>query len=71
MLRMFLTIFVAVLFLLLPSNCYADTDWQKSLAKGYHELAVGNAQNAISIFSGKVKGHPDSAACHTALGRAY
>ena len=37
----------------------AKTDWDKSLAKGYHELAVGNTENAISIFTSKVKGHPD------------
>ncbi len=56
--------------LALPAS-NANTDWQKTLAKGYHELAVGNTENAISIFSSKVKNHPESAACHTALGRAY
>jgi Flp pilus assembly protein TadD len=64
-------VFSAISLLLVSSACYAQTDWQKALAKGYHELAVGNTENAIAIFSSKVKGHSDSAACHTALGRAY
>lgn len=53
------------------SISFAKTDWEKTLAKGYQELSVGNTENAITIFSIKVKGHPDSAACRTALGRAY
>jgi tetratricopeptide (TPR) repeat protein len=48
-----------------------DIDWQKTLEKGNHELAVGNTENAVAIFSSKVKKYPTSAACHTALGRAY
>ncbi len=64
-------IFGSILLLATASIAYAKTDWQKSLDKGYHELAVGNTENAIAIFSSKVKSHPDSAACHTALGRAY
>jgi Flp pilus assembly protein TadD len=46
-------------------------DWQTTLADGYQQLSVGNTEKAVSLFANKVKKHPDSAACHTALGRAY
>jgi tetratricopeptide (TPR) repeat protein len=45
-------------------------DWDKKLAKGYNELSIGNVNEAIDWFSGKVKSYPDSAACHTGLGLA-
>jgi Flp pilus assembly protein TadD len=60
-----------VLFVYTPNGIDAKTDWEKTLAKGYQELSVGNTENAIVLFSNKVKNHPDSAACRTALGRAY
>jgi len=57
--------------LLAPFSLAKETDWQKVLAEGNHELAVGNTNHAVAIFSQKVKKYPSSAACHTALGRAY
>jgi tetratricopeptide (TPR) repeat protein len=67
--RLFLaTSFLALLFA--PCS-FAETDWQKILAEGEHELAVGNTNHALTIFLQKVKKYPSSAACHTALGRAY
>jgi tetratricopeptide (TPR) repeat protein len=45
-------------------------DWNKKLEKGYYELSIGNVDQAIDWFRGKVKSNPSSAACHTALGTA-
>ena len=45
-------------------------DFEKKLSKGYHHLQIGNTDKAIKIFEGYVKKHPESGACHTALGRA-
>ena len=61
----------AAALLIVNQPTIAKSDWDKKLAKGYHELAVGNTENAIVIFSSKVKSNSQSAACHTALGRAY
>ena len=46
------------------------SDWDKKLEKGYYELSIGNVERAIRFFQEKVKAHPDSGACHTALGLA-
>ena len=56
---------------LAPISLSKEQDWQKVLAEGNHELVVGNTDHAVAIFSQKVKKYPSSAACHTALGRAY
>ncbi len=56
---------------LAPLSLSKENDWQKILAEGNHELAVGNTDHAVAIFSKKVNKYPSSAACHTALGRAY
>lgn len=45
-------------------------DWEKKLAKGYYELSIGNVDKAIDMFREKVKAHPESGACRTALGTA-
>jgi tetratricopeptide (TPR) repeat protein len=45
-------------------------DWDKKLEKGYYELSIGNIDKAVEMFQEKVKAHPDSGACHTALGLA-
>jgi Flp pilus assembly protein TadD len=45
-------------------------DWDKYLEKGYHQLSIGNTEEAVKIFSEKVRKYPSSAACHTGLGRA-
>lgn len=45
-------------------------DWEKKLGKGYYELSIGDVDKAITMFAEKVKAHPESGACHTALGVA-
>ena len=47
-----------------------DTDWEKELEKGNHELAIGKIDEAIKIFEKKVDKNPQSGACRTALGMA-
>ena len=53
-------------------DAYAEkpVDWDKKLAKGYNELSIGNVNEAIDWFSGKVKSYPTSAACHNGLALA-
>jgi Tfp pilus assembly protein PilF len=48
-----------------------EIDWDKTLASGYHELAIGNTEKAQSVFEGKSQKYPQSGACHTALGKTY
>lgn len=45
-------------------------DWNKKLESGYRQLSIGNVDEAIKFFTAKIKSHPQSAACHTALGKA-
>jgi Tfp pilus assembly protein PilF len=45
-------------------------NWDKKLEHGYQQLSIGNVDEAINIFSSKVKSYPQSGACHTALGKA-
>jgi tetratricopeptide (TPR) repeat protein len=45
-------------------------DWDKALEKGRYELSIGNVDKAIGMFQEKVNKHPESGACHTALGLA-
>ena len=54
------------------SEAHAEkpVDWDKKLAKGYHELSIGNVNEAVDWFSGKVKSYPASAACHNGLAMA-
>ena len=47
-----------------------DKDWNKELEKGYHELKMGNIDESIKIFQGKVNKNPSSGKCHCALGEA-
>lgn len=55
---------------LVPAALAKDIDWDKRLQKGYQELSLGNVNEAIKTFQSKVDSHPDSGACHTALGLA-
>ncbi len=66
-----LAIFILVLGLF-SNAAYAKStpDWEKMLEKGNHELAIGKIDEAIKIFEKKVDSHPESGACHTALGLA-
>ena len=54
----------------LPAEASKPVDWPKKLESGYRELSLGNVDKAIDMFQDKVKHHPESAACHTALGTA-
>lgn len=45
-------------------------DFEKKLAKGYHQLQTGDTEKAINFFAKKASKYPQSGACHTALGRA-
>jgi Ca-activated chloride channel family protein len=59
------------LFVLAPSvQAKGAPDWDDLLKKGNQQLAVGETDKAIELFQKTVKKYPQSAACHTALGRA-
>lgn len=59
------------LFFLSPGAlAKSNPDYSKKLKKGYHQLAIGNTDKAIKIFSRFAKKYPASGACHTALGQA-
>lgn len=47
-----------------------EKNWDKELEKGYHELKMGNIDESIKIFQGKVNKNPASGQCHCALGEA-
>ncbi len=64
-----LSILIASISSINPSSA-GQINWDKKLEKGYYELSIGNVDQAIKMFQEKVKGHPESAACHTALGLA-
>ncbi len=57
-------------FQAIPCAAKSETDYEKKLEKGHHELQIGNTDKAIKIFSSKVSKYPESGACHTALGQA-
>jgi len=63
-------------FFVLASNCSIPSlskdapDWNKTLAKGYQQLAMGNSKEAAKFFSEKVNKNPNSGPCHTAYGQA-
>jgi len=48
-----------------------DPNWDDVLKSGKQQLAIGETQKAIETFEKNVKKYPRSAACHTALGRAF
>jgi len=65
----------ALLLVLTVSSAYPvyaakAIDWDKRLQNGYKQMSIGNVDEALKLFESKVKAHPESAACHTALGRA-
>ncbi len=67
-------IFIAINCMLavsLPAIAGGETDWQKVLAEGNHELSMGNSEKAADIFAKKVSKYPNSAVCHVAMGKAY
>lgn len=45
-------------------------NWESNLQKGNYQLSIGNTEEAVKIFSEKVRKYPSSGACHTGLGRA-
>ncbi len=47
-----------------------DPNFDDLLKKGNQQLAVGETDKAIELFQKTVKKYPQSAACHTALGRS-
>lgn len=47
-----------------------DIDWDRTLAKGYDQLSKGNTEEAIKTFQEQVRKHPESAECHTGLGKS-
>ncbi|MDZ4836125.1 MAG: hypothetical protein SGJ27_20295 [Candidatus Melainabacteria bacterium] len=60
--------------LLLSGICGTDAfaktiDWNKELAKGYHDLEIGNKKEAEEFFAKKVAKYPTSGACHVAYGK--
>jgi tetratricopeptide (TPR) repeat protein len=48
----------------------SDPNFDDLLKKGNQQLAVGETDKAIELFQKTIKKYPQSAACHTALGRA-
>jgi len=68
---MCLLVLTYTLFFMAPMDASTkEQDWDKVLQKGYQLLSTGNTQEALVIFEAKVKKYPQSAACHTAEGRA-
>ncbi len=68
--NLFLTLILAVLTCTFSQVSAKDKDWNKELEKGYHELKMGNIDESIKIFQGKVSKNPSSGKCHCALGEA-
>lgn len=61
-----LTMAVAASFC--PGNCKSQVDWDKKLAKGYHDLETGDYDKALKFFQSEVDHHPESGAARTGLG---
>lgn len=61
---------IALLPLQAPALAKKDIDWDKRLAKGYHEMSIGNYEQAVKMFGSDVEKHPESGAARTALGMA-
>ena len=53
-----------------PAQAKSDPNFDDLLKKGNQQLAVGETDKAIELFQKTVKKYPQSAACHTALGKA-
>ena len=53
-----------------PAPAKGDPNFDDLLKKGNQQLAVGETDKAIELFQKTVKKYPQSAACHTALGKA-
>jgi tetratricopeptide (TPR) repeat protein len=53
-----------------PALSKGDPNFDDLLKKGREQLAIGETDKAIELFQKSVKKYPQSAACHTALGRA-
>ncbi len=45
-------------------------DWSKKLEKANHQLAIGEVDVAINLFSAEVKKHPEAGPPHVGLGKA-
>ncbi len=60
----------ALLPLCSPVLAKKDIDWDKRLAKGYHQMSIGNYEEAVKMFGSEVDKHPESGAARTALGMA-
>lgn len=61
---------LAVISIVPRAEAKKTEDWDKVLQKGTQQLDQGNIEVAVKTFSEKVKKYPQSAACHTALGKA-
>jgi Tfp pilus assembly protein PilF len=53
------------------SDAKGDPSWDQVLKTGNYNLQIGETDKAIAEFQKAVKKYPRSAACHTALGRAF
>jgi tetratricopeptide (TPR) repeat protein len=61
---------LSMVFLAAPTLAKKDIDWDKRLAKGYHQMSIGNYEEAVKMFGSEVDKHPESGAARTALGMA-
>ncbi len=61
---------VLALLISTPAQAKGDPNFDDLLKKGNQQLAVGETDKAIELFQKSVKKYPQSAACHTALGKA-
>lgn len=67
---MILMLLAGSLPLATPALAKKDIDWDKRLAKGYHQMSIGNYAEAAKMFGSDVDKHPESGAARTALGMA-
>ena len=71
-----LMIYLMLSVLIVAGNCSAaqakkdPPNWDKTLEKGNHLLAIGDSQEAANFFSEKLRKNPDCAPCHLGLGRS-
>jgi tetratricopeptide (TPR) repeat protein len=65
-----LVLALSVCFLAQSVLAKSDPNFDDLLKKGNQQLAVGETDKAIELFQKSVKKYPQSAACHTALGKA-
>jgi tetratricopeptide (TPR) repeat protein len=57
-------------FVPLAANAASTIDWDKRLEKASHQLAIGEVDKAIAMFSEEVKKHPEAGPPHVGLGQA-